>query len=100
MAQFVPSSGEMRTALLDHREIPNPLTIGQSPSASAFKNLTAAVVRIVPQSVLVQRFLLPVLGHDLPVVACFLAATVSILLSFLRGHAIRRLFNALRENLP
>jgi hypothetical protein len=38
--------------------------------------------------------------YDLPVVACFLAATVSILLSFLRGHAIRRLFNALREDLP
>ena len=60
---------------------------------------TAGIVTFV-LSLGLQRALFPALGHELLLVENLLVSTVFTTASLLRGYAIRRLFNALREDLP
>lgn len=72
---------------------------GQSRSASLFETLTSTVMGFI-LSVAVQRALFPAMGHDLAFSEHMLVATVFTVVSILRGYAIRRTFNALRDQLP
>ena len=72
---------------------------GQSRSASLFETLTGTVTGFV-LSVCVQRALFPALGHDLALAENIVVAFVFTAVSILRGYTVRRLFNALRDQLP
>jgi hypothetical protein len=73
--------------------------MSQSRSTSAFESLTSTLVGFL-LSVWVQRALFPALGHDLAIAENLLVASVFTVVSLLRGYAIRRTFNALRNHLP
>lgn len=72
---------------------------GQSRVASFFETLTSTVLGFV-LSVVVQRALFPALGHDFGYVENMLVASVFTAVSILRGYTVRRVFNALRDQLP
>lgn len=75
------------------------MAAGQSRSASAFETLTSTVTGFL-LSVAVQRALFPAMGHDLAFTENMIVASVFTAVSLLRGYAIRRTFNALRDELP
>lgn len=75
------------------------MAAGQSRSASAFETLTSTVMGFL-LSIWVQRILFPAMGHDLALTENMIVASVFTLVSLLRGYAIRRTFNALRDQLP
>lgn len=75
------------------------MATGQSRSASAFETLTSTVMGFL-LSIWVQRMLFPAMGHDLVLTENMIVASVFTLVSLLRGYAIRRTFNALRDQLP
>lgn len=72
---------------------------GQSREASVLEALSGTAAGFV-LSLGLQRALFPALGHELLLVENLLVSTVFTTASLLRGYAIRRLFNALREDLP
>jgi hypothetical protein len=72
---------------------------GQSRSASFFETVTSTLLGFV-LSVVVQRALFPAMGHDLGYAENLVVASVFTAVSILRGYAVRRLFNALRDQLP
>jgi hypothetical protein len=72
---------------------------GQSRAASLFETLTGTITGFL-LSVWVQRLLLPALGHDLILTENLIVAAVFTAVSILRGYMVRRLFNALRDQLP
>ena len=72
---------------------------GQSRSASFFEALTSTVLGFI-MSVWVQRLLFPALGHDLGYAENLVVASVFTAASIMRGYTVRRLFNALRDQLP
>jgi hypothetical protein len=72
---------------------------GQSRSASLFETLTTTVMGFI-LSVAVQRALFPAMGHDFGFAENMVVASVFTAVSILRGYAIRRTFNALRDQLP
>lgn len=75
------------------------MAAGQSRSASFFETLTSTLVGFV-LSVVVQRALFPALGHDFGYAENALVASVFTAVSLLRGYTVRRVFNALRDQLP
>lgn len=75
------------------------MTAGQSRSASVFETLTSTVMGFL-LSVAVQRALFPAMGHDFAFTENMVVASVFTAVSLLRGYAIRRTFNALRDKLP
>lgn len=75
------------------------MAAGQSRSASAFETLTSTVMGFL-LSIWVQRILFPAMGHDLALTENMIVASVFTVVSLLRGYAIRRTFNALRDQLP
>ena len=72
---------------------------GQSRAASFFEALTGTVTGFV-LSVWVQRLLFPAMGHDFGIAENMVVASVFTMVSILRGYTVRRLFNALRDQLP
>ncbi|MCB6177618.1 hypothetical protein LHP98_05680 [Rhodobacter sp. Har01] len=70
----------------------------QSRSASALEAATNTAVGFL-LSLMLQQALFPALGHDLTLRDNLLVATAFTTLSLLRGYGVRRLFNALREDL-
>lgn len=72
---------------------------GQSRSAAFLESLTGTTAGFL-LSVWVQRLLFPALGHDLSLRENLAVASVFTGLSILRGYAVRRVFNALRDQLP
>jgi hypothetical protein len=75
------------------------MTAGQSRSASFFETLTSTLLGFV-LSVMVQRLLFPAMGHDFGFAENMVVATVFTAVSILRGYTVRRVFNALRDQLP
>jgi hypothetical protein len=75
------------------------MAAGQSRSASIFETLTSTVAGFL-LSVGVQRALFPAMGHEFGFAENMVVASVFTLVSILRGYAIRRTFNALRDQLP
>jgi ABC-type spermidine/putrescine transport system permease subunit II len=75
------------------------MATGQSRSASAFETLTSTVLGFL-LSIWVQRFLFPAMGHNLALTENMVVASVFTGVSLLRGYAIRRTFNALRDQMP
>ncbi|WP_146038001.1 DUF7220 family protein [Tabrizicola aquatica] len=75
------------------------MATGQSRSASLFEALTGTVVGFL-LSLWLQRLLFPAMGHDLALVENLLVASVFTAVSILRGYAVRRVFNALKDQLP
>lgn len=75
------------------------MATGQSRSASFFEALTGTVVGFL-LSLWLQRLLFPAMGHDLALVENLLVAAVFTAASILRGYAVRRVFNALKDQLP
>ncbi|MDZ4087161.1 MAG: hypothetical protein U1E69_10210 [Tabrizicola sp.] len=72
---------------------------GQSRSASFFETLTSTVLGFI-LSVAVQRSLFPAMGHDFGLAENPVVASVFTAVSILRGYTVRRVFNALRDQLP
>lgn len=72
---------------------------GQSRSTSFFETLTGTVLGFI-LSVAVQRALFPALGHDFAFSENMVVASVFTVVSILRGYTVRRVFNALRDQLP
>jgi hypothetical protein len=72
---------------------------GQSRSASLLETLTSTLLGFV-LSVVVQRLLFPAMGHDFGYAENMFVASVFTAVSILRGYTVRRLFNALRDQLP
>jgi hypothetical protein len=72
---------------------------GQSRSASLLETVTGTVTGFL-LSVWVQRLLFPAMGHDLVLAENLIVASVFTTVSILRGYTVRRLFNALRDQLP
>lgn len=72
---------------------------GQSRSASLFETLTSTVMGFL-LSVSVQRALFPAMGHDFAFAENMVVASVFTAVSILRGYAVRRVFNKLRDELP
>lgn len=72
---------------------------GQSRAASLFETLTGTVTGFLI-SVWVQRLLFPAMGHDFALAENMVVASVFTAVSILRGYTVRRLFNALRDQLP
>ncbi|MBL9072520.1 hypothetical protein [Tabrizicola sp.] len=72
---------------------------GQSRSASFFETLTSTVMGFI-LSVVVQRALFPAMGHDFAFAENMAVASVFTAVSILRGYTMRRMFNALRDQLP
>lgn len=72
---------------------------GQSRSASFFETLTSTVTGFI-LSVVVQRALFPAMGHDFAFAENMVVASVFTAVSILRGYTVRRVFNALRDQLP
>ena len=72
---------------------------GQSRSASLLETLTGTVLGFA-LSVAVQRLLFPAMGHDFGLAENMVVASVFTAVSILRGYTVRRLFNALRYQLP
>jgi predicted membrane protein len=72
---------------------------GQSRSASLFETLTSTVLGFI-LSVAVQRVLFPAIGHDFAFAENMVVASVFTAVSILRGYTVRRVFNALRDQLP
>ena len=75
------------------------MAAGQSRSASLFETLTSTLLGFV-LSVVVQRALFPAMGHDFGYAENLVVASAFTAVSILRGYAVRRLFNALRDQLP
>ena len=75
------------------------MSAGQSRSASFFETLTSTLLGFV-LSVAVQRLLFPAMGHDFGYAENMIVASVFTAVSILRGYTVRRLFNALRDQLP
>ena len=75
------------------------MTEGQSRSASLFETLTSTVFGFI-LSVAVQCALFPVMGHDFAFTENMVVASVFTAVSILRGYTVRRVFNALRDQLP
>jgi hypothetical protein len=75
------------------------MTAGQSRSASLFETLTSTLLGFV-LSVVVQRTLFPAMGHDFALAENMVVASVFTAVSILRGYTVRRVFNALRDQLP
>lgn len=75
------------------------MAAGQSRSASFFETLTSTLLGFV-LSVAVQRAIFPAMGHDFGYAENMVVATVFTAVSILRGYTVRRLFNALRHQLP
>lgn len=75
------------------------MAAGQSRSASFFEMLTSTLLGFV-HSVVVQRALFPAMGHDFGYADNLVVASVFTAVSILRGYTMRRLFNALRDQLP
>ncbi|WP_374433333.1 hypothetical protein [Tabrizicola sp.] len=72
---------------------------GQSRSASFLETLTSTLLGFV-LSVAVQRALFPAMGHDFGYAENLVVASVFTAVSILRGYTVRRVFNALRDQLP
>ena len=72
---------------------------GQSRSTSFFEILTSTVLGFF-LSVAVQRALFPAMGHDFAFAENMVVASVFTAVSILRGYTVRRVFNALRDQLP
>lgn len=75
------------------------MTAGQSRSASFFETLTSTVLGFI-LSVAVQRALFPAMGHDFAFAENMVVASVFTAVSILRGYAVRRVFNLLRDQFP
>lgn len=75
------------------------MSAGQSCSASLFEILTSTVLGFF-LSVAVQRALFPAMGHDFAFTENMVVASVFTAVSILRGYTVRRVFNALRDQLP
>ncbi len=75
------------------------MAAGQSRSASFFETLTSTLLGFV-LSVVVQRILFPAMGYDLAFAENMVVASVFTAVSILRGYTVRRVFNALRDQLP
>lgn len=75
------------------------MAAGQSRSTSFFETLTSTLLGFV-LSVVVQRSLFPAMGHDLGYAENLVVASAFTAVSILRGYTVRRVFNALRDQLP
>lgn len=75
------------------------MAAGQSRSASFFETLSSTLLGFA-LSVAVQRALFPAMGHDFGIAENMVVASVFTMVSILRGYAVRRVFNALRDQLP
>jgi hypothetical protein len=75
------------------------MTVGQSRGASLFETLTSTVLGFA-LSVVVQRALFPAMGHNFGYAENMVVASVFTSISILRGYTVRRVFNALRDQLP
>jgi ABC-type spermidine/putrescine transport system permease subunit II len=75
------------------------MTVGQSRGASLFEALTSTVLGFI-LSVAVQRALFPAMGHDFALTENLVVASVFTAVSILRGYTVRRVFNALRDQVP
>lgn len=64
-----------------------------------FETVTGTVTGFV-LSVWMQRLLFPAMGHDLALAENMVVALVFTVVSILRGYTVRRVFNALRDQLP
>jgi hypothetical protein len=72
---------------------------GQSRACSFFETLTSTLLGFV-LSVVVQRLLFPAMGHDFGYAENMVVASIFTAVSILRGYTVRRVFNALRDQLP
>jgi hypothetical protein len=72
---------------------------GQSRAASFFETLTSTVLGFL-LSVAVQRALFPAMGHNFGYAENMVVASVFTAVSIVRGYTVRRIFNALRDQLP
>lgn len=75
------------------------MAAGQSRSASSFETLTGTLLGFV-LSVVVQRALFPAMGLDFGYAENMVVPSVFTAISILRSYTVRRVFNALRDQLP
>lgn len=72
---------------------------GQSRRTSLVETLAGTASGFL-LSLWLQHLLFPALGHEMALRDHMLVASVFTVASLLRGYALRRLFNALRDTMP
>ena len=72
---------------------------GQSREASILEAVAGTASGFL-LSIWVQMLIFPALGHDLSLAENLLVSAVFTVVSLLRGYAVRRVFNALRDQWP